>query len=82
MYEVVLTAGRDSPVPRALAWEQLDGVLAVSRDSTGVRMRVGRESTDALLLAALQHGWSVDRVTGTTTDHHRMPDAATNGDMR
>ncbi|MGV9318445.1 ATP-binding cassette domain-containing protein [Streptomyces sp. NPDC003660] len=80
--DVVLTAGRDSPVPQALAWEQLDGVLAVSRDGTGVRMRVGRESTDALLLAALQHGWSVDRVTGTTTDHHRRSNATANGDMQ
>ncbi|MFB9575467.1 ABC transporter ATP-binding protein [Streptomyces yanii] len=80
--DVVLTAGGDGRVPQDLAWEQLDGVLTVSRDVTGVRMRVGRESTDALLFTALQHGWSVERVTGTTTDHHRTPNAATNGDMR
>jgi ABC-type multidrug transport system ATPase subunit len=80
--EVVLTAGRDGRMPRDLAWEQLDGVLTVSQDGTGVRMRVGRESTDAVLLAALQHGWSVERVTGASTDHHRTPSAAANGGIR
>ncbi len=80
--DVVLTAGRDGRVPQDLAWEQLDGVTAVRRDVSGVRLRVGRESTDALLFTALQHGWSVETVTGTTTDHHRTPNSATNGDMR
>ncbi|MFF8557055.1 ATP-binding cassette domain-containing protein [Streptomyces sp. NPDC015501] len=80
--DVVLTAGREGRVPQDVAWEQLDGVLTVSRDVTGVRMRVGRESTDALLFTVLQHGWSIETVTGTTTDHHRTPNAATNGDMR
>ncbi|MFJ1601760.1 ATP-binding cassette domain-containing protein [Streptomyces sp. NPDC088261] len=80
--DVVLTAGRDGRVPRDLAWEQLDGVLAVSRDVTGVRMRVRRESTDALLLTALQNGWSVERVTETIADHHRTPNAVTHGDIR
>ncbi|MEI5032526.1 ABC transporter ATP-binding protein [Streptomyces sp. S1A(2023)] len=80
--DVVLTAGRDGRVPQDLGWEQLDGVLTVSRDAMGVRMSVGRESTDALLFTALQHGWSVERVTGTTTDHHETPNAATKGDMR
>ncbi|MDA5281187.1 ABC transporter ATP-binding protein [Streptomyces sp. Isolate_45] len=79
--DVILTAGRDGPLRRDLAWEQLDGVLTVSRDVTGVRMRVERESIDALLFTALQHGWSVERVTGMP-DHHRMPNAVTNGDMR
>ncbi|WP_234021742.1 ATP-binding cassette domain-containing protein [Streptomyces sp. 351MFTsu5.1] len=69
--DIVLTAGRDGRVPQDLAWEHLDGVLAVSRDVTRVRVRVQRESTDALLFTALQHGWSVERVTGTTTDQHR-----------
>ncbi|WP_435854354.1 ATP-binding cassette domain-containing protein [Streptomyces parvus] len=80
--DVVLTAGRDGRVPVDLAWEQLDGVLAVSRDTTGVRVRVGRESVDALLFTALQHGWSVERVNEATPDHYRAPDVATNGDMR
>ncbi|MFJ3664078.1 ATP-binding cassette domain-containing protein [Streptomyces sp. NPDC090119] len=79
--DVVLTASRDGSVQRDLAWERLDGVLTVSRDVTGVRMRVDRDSTDALLLTALQHGWSVERVTGTATDHHRTADAATYGGM-
>ncbi|MEU8589534.1 ABC transporter ATP-binding protein [Streptomyces sp. NPDC048664] len=80
---VVLTArsehGRE---PQDLDWELLDGVVTVSRNVTGVGVRVGRKSTDALLLTALQDGWSVERVTGTTTDHHQASNAATNADMR
>ncbi|MEU8779489.1 ABC transporter ATP-binding protein [Streptomyces sp. NPDC048606] len=80
--DVVLTAGRYGRVPQNLPWEQLDGVMTVSRDGTGVRMRVGRGSIDALLLTALRHGWSVERVSETTTDHHRVPNATANGDVR
>ncbi|QGV77234.1 ABC transporter ATP-binding protein [Streptomyces ficellus] len=80
--DVVLTADRDGRVPEDLAWERLDGVLAVHRDTTGVRVRVLRESTDALLLAALRHGWSVGTVTETTTGHHATPHATTSGDTR
>lgn len=80
--DIVLIPGRDGRVPQDLDWEQMDGVLTVGRDITGVRMRVGRESADALLFTALQHGWSVEHVTGTTTDIHRTPNAATNGDTR
>ncbi|MGW4200290.1 ATP-binding cassette domain-containing protein [Streptomyces sp. NPDC004726] len=78
--EVVLTMRQDDRVPRDLAWEELDGVLAVSRQASGIRVRVARESTDALLFTALQHGWSVERVTGTVMDRRRTPDASTNGD--
>ncbi|MEU6210856.1 hypothetical protein ABZ891_13175 [Streptomyces sp. NPDC047023] len=79
---MVLTTGRDGQRSLDLPWEQLDGVLAVvSRDPTGVRMRVGRESVDALLLTALQHGWSVERVNGTTTNGHGAPHPATSGEM-
>ncbi|MGW1014054.1 ATP-binding cassette domain-containing protein [Streptomyces termitum] len=80
--DIVLTEGRTGRVPRDLAWERLDGVLTASRDATGVRVRVARESTDALLLTALQNGWSVERVTGTATDHHRAPGTAPTGDVR
>ncbi|MFF7946445.1 ATP-binding cassette domain-containing protein [Streptomyces griseorubiginosus] len=80
--DVVLTVGRDGRVPQDVTWERLDGVLAVSRHASHVKVRVQRTFTDALLFTALQHGWSVERVTGTTTDQHRMPSTATNGDMR
>ncbi|MFD8611689.1 ATP-binding cassette domain-containing protein [Streptomyces sp. NPDC059631] len=80
--DVVLVAGRDGRVPQDLAWERLDGVLAVDRDGAGVRIRVGRASTDALLFTALRHGWSVERVTGAAMDGHRAPDAAANGGIR
>lgn len=80
--DVVLTVGRDGRVPQDLTWEHLDGVLTVSRHGTHVKVCVQRTSTDALLFTALQHGWSVERVTETTTDQHRMPSTATNRDMR
>ncbi|MER5359721.1 ABC transporter ATP-binding protein [Streptomyces sp. NPDC002785] len=80
--DVVLTTRQDGRVPQDPKWEELDGVLAVSRQASGIRVRVARESTDALLITALQHGWSVERVTGTVMDHDRTPDAATNGDLR
>lgn len=80
--DVVLTAGRDGRIPQDLAWDQMDGVLTVSQDVARVRLRVARESIDALLFTVLQHGWSVEYVNGTTTNHHRAPDAVTNGDMR
>ncbi|MGI5365944.1 ATP-binding protein [Streptomyces sp. A244] len=79
--DVVLSRLPSGPVPSDLAWEELDGVLAVSRDVPWVRLRVTRESTDALLYTALQHGWSVEQVTGTVLSH-RQPGVATNGDMR
>ncbi|MGW3206693.1 ATP-binding cassette domain-containing protein [Streptomyces sp. NPDC001135] len=66
--DVVLTACPGGRVPQDLVWEELDGVLTVSRTAPGVRVRVARETTDALLLTALQHGWSVERVVGTAVE--------------
>ncbi|GAA2292122.1 hypothetical protein GCM10010415_75140 [Streptomyces atrovirens] len=68
-------------MPGDLAWEEPDGVLAVSRDVPGVRPRGTRETTDAPLYTAPRQGRSVERVTGTTP-HQRTPDAATYGDLR
>ncbi|MEU6482652.1 ABC transporter ATP-binding protein [Streptomyces sp. NPDC046887] len=79
--DIVLTPSPSGPAPGDLVWEELPGVLAVSRDAPGVRLRVARESADALLYTALGHGWSVERVTGTVLDQ-RMPDAVTGGDLR
>ncbi|MFG2331731.1 ATP-binding cassette domain-containing protein [Streptomyces sp. NPDC048604] len=79
--DVVLTVPSSGRVPLDLVWEQQDGVLEVSREVSGVRVRVSREAVDALLSTALQHGWSVEQVTGTRLNH-RTADAATNGDMR
>ncbi|MEV4191881.1 ABC transporter ATP-binding protein [Streptomyces toxytricini] len=73
--DIVLTAPRRGRAPRDLVWEELDGVRTVDRDAAAVRLRVARESADALLLTALRHGWSVERVAG-------MPNAAAIGDPR
>ncbi|URM89197.1 ABC transporter ATP-binding protein [Streptomyces sp. MRC013] len=80
--DVVLTAGGGGRVPRDPVWEERDGVLAVSRHASGVSMRVTRESVDALLLTALRHGWSVERVAETAVDHRRTPGAGTDGGPR
>lgn len=79
--EVVLTRNPGRHVPRDLVWEELDGVLEVSRTAAGVRIRAARETTDALLLTALRHGWSVERVEGTAVDLFAQG-AATHGGTR
>ncbi|MGP3948721.1 ATP-binding cassette domain-containing protein [Streptomyces sp. 7N604] len=79
--DVVLTGTEWGPAPMDLAWEELDGVLAVSREVTRVTVRVARETTDALLFTALQHGWSVVQVTATALDD-RTPDATLKGQFR
>ncbi|MEU8031560.1 hypothetical protein AB0C13_23445 [Streptomyces sp. NPDC049099] len=56
-------------------------MLTVSRTASGVRLTVARETTDALLLTALQHGWSVERVEGTAVDLLAR-DAAANGGVQ
>ncbi|MFC9844442.1 ATP-binding cassette domain-containing protein [Streptomyces sp. NPDC060223] len=82
--DIVLTGSRTGGVPQDLVWERLDGVLAVSREVSAVKVRVAREATDALLSTALQHGWSVERVTQVTgtVPAHCEPDVATNGGTR
>ncbi len=47
-----------------------------------MRLRVRRESVDAVLLTALRDGWSVQSVTESATHDHRAPGPATNGDLR
>ncbi|KES03433.1 ATP-binding protein [Streptomyces toyocaensis] len=79
--DVVLTGYPGDHVPQDLVWEELDGVLAVSRTASGVRMRVAREATDVLLFTALQHGWSVERVEGTAADVFAW-DTARNGGIQ
>ncbi|OLZ63266.1 ATP-binding protein [Streptomyces sp. IMTB 2501] len=79
--DVVLTGYPGDRVPQDLVWEELDGVLAVSRTDSGVRVRVARETADALLFTALRHGWSVERVEGPAVDLFAR-DAATNGGVQ
>ena len=78
--DVVLTVPARGPGPGALAWQELDGVLSVHPEPTGVTLRVDREWVDSVLFTALQYGWSVVRVaeasvagyrTHTVTDRDR-----------
>ncbi|MEV7590011.1 ABC transporter ATP-binding protein [Streptomyces sp. NPDC089922] len=80
--DVVLTAGPGDRVPPESTWAELDGVLTEHQEAAGVRLRVRRESVDAVLLTALRDGWSVESVTESATHEHRAPGPAKNGDPR
>ncbi|MFE9382084.1 ATP-binding cassette domain-containing protein [Streptomyces sp. NPDC007025] len=79
--EVVLTGYPGRRMPRELVWEELAGVLSVRCGASGVTLRVAGEATDALLLTALRHGWSVARVTGGASGFPEQ-DAAVRGGAR
>ncbi|MEV7511167.1 ABC transporter ATP-binding protein [Streptomyces sp. NPDC091201] len=80
--DVVLTAGRGDRVPPDSTWAELDSVLTEHQEAARVRLRVRRESVDAVLLTALRNGWSVESVTESATHEHRAPGPAKNGDLR
>ncbi|MFE7559983.1 ATP-binding cassette domain-containing protein [Kitasatospora sp. NPDC057500] len=57
--EIVLSG----PGPAAPDWPALPGVLALTRRESELHLRVEQAHADAVLLAALGHGWSVRAVT-------------------
>ncbi len=59
MVEVVLAQQSASDGPREVNWHALAGVLDVTRRAGTVTVRVVPDRSDAVLLTALQHGWSV-----------------------
>ncbi|MFI2378495.1 ABC transporter ATP-binding protein [Streptomyces sp. NPDC018964] len=72
--ELVLTVPTTGVPPAEVDWWALPGVLdAAGRDETTV-LRVTREHSDAVLLTALRHHWSVDGLTRTEAgrDGHRV----------
>ncbi|MFB7620579.1 ATP-binding cassette domain-containing protein [Kitasatospora sp. NPDC056181] len=67
--EIVLTvpgAGVGA-TPSGPDWYTLPGVLDTARRDGSLVLRVDRRHSDAVLLAALQHHWSVDRLTPTAS---------------
>ncbi|MFD7256584.1 ATP-binding cassette domain-containing protein [Streptomyces sp. NPDC059874] len=60
--ELVLTAPANGVLPAEVDWYGLDGVTDAARRGESIVLRVARDHSDAVLLTALQHRWSVDGV--------------------
>ncbi|MGH3692814.1 MAG: ATP-binding cassette domain-containing protein [Pseudonocardiaceae bacterium] len=79
--ELVLAHPRGSAKPHNVDWYTLEGVLDVTDQVETIIMRVSREHTDALLLTALQHGWSVTCL-GPIEESTGKPSATVNRNSR
>ncbi|MEU6237574.1 ABC transporter ATP-binding protein [Kitasatospora sp. NPDC047058] len=79
--EIVLTAPADGAVPAGPDWDALAGVLAASRRGDAVVLRVERRHSDAVLLAALRHRWSVDGLTPAAPTAATAPAARADRDV-
>ncbi|MFD0274162.1 ABC transporter ATP-binding protein [Kitasatospora sp. NPDC127111] len=60
--EIVLRVAADGAGPAGPDWDALPGVLSAARRGDALVLRVERRHSDAVLLAALRHRWSVDRL--------------------
>ena len=76
--EVVLIASSGPDTARELDWDAMDGVILVANHLETVTIRVARAHSDALLLTALRHGWSVKEVV----PHVREPTVTSTRDAR
>jgi ABC-type multidrug transport system ATPase subunit len=76
---VLLRPPSDGPRPGELDWRTMNGVVQVTRQEEQVTVRVATSRCDAVLLAALQHGWSVG---GVQHPKHRAVDLAHPGGVR
>lgn len=74
MVELVLTAPPTGVRPAEMNWSALPGVLDSVRRGGEVVLRVAREHSDAVLLTALQHQWSVAGFTGPVGEHDQRFD--------
>ena len=66
MVELVLAAPPTGDRPAELDWRALPGVVDVARRGEAIVLRVTREHSDAVLLTALQHQWSVEGLAQVT----------------
>ena len=57
--DVVLREPSGSRKPHDVDWHAVDGVLEVIGQAETITIRVTRDCSDAVLLIALQHGWTV-----------------------
>ncbi|MFC6986854.1 ABC transporter ATP-binding protein [Streptomyces cirratus] len=64
MVELVLTVMPTGVMPIEVNWSVLPGVTDTARRGGEVVLRVAREHSDAVLLTALQHRWSVASLAG------------------
>ncbi|GGM23425.1 ABC transporter ATP-binding protein [Streptomyces fumigatiscleroticus] len=73
MVELVLAVPPTGVMPVEVNWSALPGVVDSARRGEEVVLRVAWEHSDAVLLTALQHRWSVAGLTGTVGEHdHRF----------
>ncbi|MFF7049678.1 ATP-binding cassette domain-containing protein [Streptomyces griseorubiginosus] len=73
--ELILTAPPTGVMPVEVNWATLPGVVDSARRGGEVVLRVAREHSDAVLLTALQHRWSVAGLTGAVGEHVSRFDA-------
>lgn len=74
MVELVLTVPPTGVMPVEVTWSALPGVVDSARRGGDVVLRVAREHSDAVLLTALQHRWSVAGLTETVGEHDHQFD--------
>ncbi|WP_344602134.1 ABC transporter ATP-binding protein [Streptomyces glaucus] len=75
MVELVLTVPPTGVVPVETNWSALPGVVDSALRGGEVVLRVTREHSDAVLLTALRHRWSVAGLTGPVGGHDHRFDA-------
>ncbi|MFF9489244.1 ATP-binding cassette domain-containing protein [Streptomyces sp. NPDC014676] len=73
--ELVLTAPSTGVTPIEVDWPALPGVTDTARRGGEVVLRVTREHSDAVLLTALRHRWSVAGLAGVTDERVPRGDA-------
>ncbi|MFF1307948.1 ATP-binding cassette domain-containing protein [Streptomyces sp. NPDC058307] len=67
--ELVLTVPVTGAAPLEVNWSALPGVTDAARRDDGIVLRVAREHSDAVLLTALDHHWSVESLTRPGAGH-------------
>ncbi len=75
MAELVLTVPPTGVMPIEVNWSVLPGVTHTARRGGEVVLRVAREYSDAVLLTALQHRWSVASLTEAADERGFRADA-------
>ncbi|MGW3493847.1 ATP-binding cassette domain-containing protein [Streptomyces sp. NPDC001020] len=66
--EIVLAEPPTGVTPVEANWYEVPGVVDAARRGEAIVLRVRREHSDAVLLTALQHRWSVEGLTGTADE--------------
>ncbi|MDR3081303.1 MAG: ABC transporter ATP-binding protein [Streptomyces sp.] len=75
MVELVLAVPPTGVTPGEVNWYAQPGVVDAALHDEAIVLRVAREHSDAVLLTALQHQWSVEGLAGTADDLGSRADA-------